>query len=103
MINKSEVKKDSKTFEEMGVVFTAGTGCHTCTDDSCHNTVPLRETGEDYFVHIQTNPSRTRFFINASVAGNTSTSDSSEFNANFFNESDAVKYVCDTFDWFKCS
>jgi hypothetical protein len=89
-----------KTFEEMGVLFSEGSGCHTCRDNSCHNTVPLKRTGEDCNVHISTDPKRTGFTIHAAIQANTAASD--DIYANFNSESDAVKFVCDTFEWFKC-
>ncbi|MBS1597319.1 MAG: hypothetical protein JST75_03780 [Bacteroidetes bacterium] len=95
-----EKKPSIKTFEEMGVNFSEGSGCHTCRDNSCHNTVPLRRTGEDYNVHISTDPGRTTFRVHASVQANTVTDD--EICQDFTNESDAVKFVCDTFEWFQC-
>lgn len=98
-----EEKKENpiyKTFEEMGVVFSEESGCHTCRDNSCHNTVPLKRTGEDHNVHISTNPGRTAFTIHATTQASTTAHD--DIYANFDNESDAVKFVCDTFEWFKC-
>lgn len=92
--------KSYKTFNEMGVNFTAGSGCVTCQDNSCHNTVPLKRTGEEYNVHISTNPSRTKFKIHASLTSNTDTAD--DISSDFTNEFDAVKFVCETFEWFRC-
>ena len=98
---KSEHKKSSyRTFEEMGVVFSEGSGCHTCRDNSCHNTVPLKKTGEEHNVHISTNPLRTLFRIHSTA--NTSSTSSDDICEDFDNESDAVKFVCETFEWFKC-
>jgi hypothetical protein len=95
-----EVKPAGKTFADVGVVFTAGSGCHTCRDNSCQNTVPLKTTGEDYNVHISTDPARTEFLIHASSSANIAAGDDiEEF---FVDEAKAVKYVCDTFEWFKC-
>lgn len=89
-----------KTFEAMGVIFSEGSGCHTCRDNSCHNTVPLRRTGEEYNVHISTDPERSGFTVHATTHANTEADD--DIYADFNDESDAVKFVCDTFEWFKC-
>ena len=100
MNNKNVVPQADKTFEEVGVVFTEGSGCHTCRDNSCANTVPLKTNGEEYNVHISTNYTRTEFLIHASSSSNAAASDDiEEF---FLDEKKAVKYVCDTFEWFKC-
>lgn len=96
-----EKKSEFKTFEKMGVIFSEGDGCNTCRDNSCFNNVPLKKTGEDYIVHISTNPLRTTFRIHAS--SNASTLENDEICSDFNNETEAVKFVCDTFEWFKCS
>ena len=99
-MEQEEKKPFYKTFEELGVVFSEGSGCHSCRDNSCQNTVPLKRTGEDYNVHISTNPPRTAFRIHAST--NASTVADDDIISDFANERDAVKFVCDTFEWFKC-
>ena len=99
-MGSEEQKIAKKTFAEVGVVFTEGSGCLTCRDNSCHNTVPLKKTGEDINVHISTDPNRTIFSIVAMQNANTSSPD--DIDEEFANEADAVKFVCDTFDWFKC-
>lgn len=88
------------TFEEMGVVFTEGSGCHTCQDNSCHNTVPHKKNNEDYHVHISTDIDRTKFRIFASTQSSSNTDD--EISEEFSEENKAVKFVCENFDWFKC-
>jgi hypothetical protein len=88
------------TFEEMGIVFSEGSGCKTCRDNSCQNTVPLKSTGEEFMVHVSTNPIRTKFRIHASNQSNTSTHD--EISEEFTVEKDAVKFICETFEWFNC-
>lgn len=95
-----EKKPSYKTFKAMGINFSEGSGCHTCRDNSCHNTVPLKRTGEEYNVHISTNPQRTTFRVHASANANTAADD--DICSDFNNESDAVKFVCETFEWFKC-
>ncbi len=96
---KVEVKKECKSFEDMGVVFTAGK-CQSCRDNSCFNTATLLETGEEYSVHISTNNAKSEFFIHAS--NNTNTAANNDIEAFFLDEAKAVKYVCDTFGGFKC-
>jgi hypothetical protein len=99
MQNKEEAMTH-KTFEEMGVIFTEGSGCKTCRDNSCHNIVPLKATGEEYSVHISTDPDRSIFTIVATTQA--SVSDSDEISKEFTDESEAVKFVCKTFSWFNC-
>jgi hypothetical protein len=88
------------TFEEMGIVFTNGSGCVTCDDNSCHNIVPNKKNQEEYHVHISTNIERTIFKIFASTVSNSCTLD--EISEEFIIEKDAVKFICDNFVWFKC-
>jgi hypothetical protein len=88
------------TFEEIGIVFTEGKGCKTCQDNSCHNIVPLKSTGEEFNVHVSTNQIRTKFRIHASSQSNTSIHD--EISEEFKVEKDAVKFICETFQWFNC-
>lgn len=89
-----------KSFADMGVTFLEGSGCYTCRDNSCHNVVPLKRTGEEYSVHISTNPPRTVFRVHASA--NSNTDGEADICSDFHEEADAVKFVCDTFEWFKC-
>jgi hypothetical protein len=89
-----------KTFEDVGIYFTSGSGCITCRDNSCQNTVTLKDSDEEYLVHISTFPDRSEFRIHASSNANTASTD--DFCLDFVNEHDAVQYVCDTFNWFKC-
>jgi hypothetical protein len=89
-----------KTFKEIGVEFTEGSGCYTCFDNSCHNTVPKKSNGVEYNVHISTNNERTLFRISATTNVNSITED--ELTEEFQKENDAVKYICENFEWFKC-
>lgn len=93
-------KKKLKTFEEMGVIFSEGSGCNTCRDNSCSNTVLSLINEREFNVHISTNQDRTQFRIHASE--NSNTISESDIEANFTNESDAVIFVCKNFEWFKC-
>ncbi len=92
--------KDYKSFEELGLTFSEGTGCYTCQELSCHNTVPSISNGRDYQVHISMNEAKTDFKVHATE--NASSSGSSDIEANFTNELDAVAFVCQNFEWFKC-
>ena len=90
-----------KTFEELGLVFTEGSGCMTCRDMSCHNNVPSVFNGREYNVHISMNPGKTDFMVHATE--NSNVASSSDLVANFNNEKDAVAFVCKNFVWFKCA
>jgi len=94
------VKKDFKTFEQLGLVFTKDSGCMTCRDLSCHNNVPSTFNGREYNVHISMNSEKTDFHVHASE--NSNTNSPSDINATFNKELDAVGFVCKNFDWFKC-
>jgi predicted adenine nucleotide alpha hydrolase (AANH) superfamily ATPase len=94
------MQENYKTFKDMNVEFSEGSGCHTCYDNSCHNTVPKKPDGEEYNVHISTNPDRTLFRIYASTQTNSSTTD--DISEEFQKEEDAVKFICQNFEWFKC-
>jgi hypothetical protein len=89
-----------KTFADVGIIFTAGSGCITCRDNSCQNTVTLKDSDVEYHVHISTYLDRSEFRIHASSNSNTETAD--DICIDFDNEHDAVQFVCDTFNWFKC-
>lgn len=89
-----------KTFAEYGIDFTSGSGCITCRDNSCQNTVTLKNSDVEYHVHISTYSDRSEFRIHATTNSNTGTID--EFCEDFQNEHDAVEFVCETFNWFKC-
>jgi hypothetical protein len=44
------------TFSEKGIYFTSGSGCITCRDNSCQNSVTLKNSEEEFNVHISTYP-----------------------------------------------
>jgi hypothetical protein len=46
------------------------------------------------------NPDKTSFRIHASETANTFSE--TDICANFSDEIDAVKFVCENFEWFKC-
>ncbi len=89
-----------KTFAEVGIIFTSGSGCITCRDNSCQNTVTLKNSEKEFNVHISTYQDRSEFRIHASLNTNTEAAD--DICEDFDNEHDAVQFVCDTFNWFKC-
>ncbi len=94
------MQKQYKTFKELGLDFSKGSGCHTCRDMSCHNNVPSSSNGREYNVHISMNPAKTKFRVHATE--NSTTFSNSDIEANFENELDAVSFVCKNFEWFKC-
>jgi hypothetical protein len=89
-----------KTFEEFGLKFEYDSDCITCTDGSCHNNVISKKDGKEYNVHISMNSSKTLFTIHATQEANTESN--STIDIEFTDESEAVKFVCENFDWFKC-
>jgi len=103
--NKDTVTKPSgpkiyKTFADMGVSFLPGSGCITCMNHSCSNTVHLRGTEEEVNVHISTNKNRTLFRIHATAQSSTTSNDELFKETN--KESEAVAFVCEKFTWFTC-
>ena len=88
------------TFEEIGIYFTVNSSCITCKDHSCHNTAILKSNGAEYNVHISTDLERTEFCITATLDSNTDTSN--DIIRIFYNENDAAKFVCNTFEWTGC-
>ncbi len=93
-------KKETKTFEQLGLDFTGDSDCVTCRDLSCHNNVVATFNGLEYNVHISMNSEKTDFCVHASETSNTDTP--SDIHARFDKEQDAVAFVCTNFDWFKC-
>ena len=93
-------KKTPKTFEEFGLTFIPNEDCITCNLGSCHNNVTSRIDGKEYNVHITVNYDDNDFYVTATESGSVdSPYDVFEI---FREESEAVKFVCDRFDWFKC-
>jgi hypothetical protein len=88
------------TFSEKGIHFTYGSGCITCRDNSCQNTVTLKNSKEEFNVHISTYTDRSEFRIHAS--SNTNTESTDDICVDFNNKLDAVKFIYDTFYWFTC-
>lgn len=89
-----------KTFSELGLDFSEGSGCHSCKDMSCHNNVPSKIDGLEYNVHISMNPDRTEFTVHATP--NSTTFTHTDIEANFEDEQSAVGFVCNLFEWFRC-
>ena len=87
-----------KTFKDFGLTFEFDPDCMSCTEGNCHNNVVSKKDGRDYIVHISTNREFTVFTVQASENSNTAPV-IDEF---FDNEENAVKFVCENFEWFKC-
>lgn len=92
--------KQFKTFKELGLIFSEGSGCISCRDMSCHNNVTSTINNREYNVHISMNPGKTDFKVHATETS--SISSDSDIEANFKTESEAVAFVCKNFNWFKC-
>ncbi|WP_322549133.1 hypothetical protein [Flavobacterium psychraquaticum] len=92
--------KTPKTFEDFGLTFIPNKDCITCNTGSCHNNVVSRIDGKEYNVHITVDYDNKDYFVMASESA------SSESNFDIFEifkkEEDAVKFVCDRFNWFNC-
>ena len=93
-------KKLPKTFAEFGLTFEEDASCITCDAGSCHNNVTSKKDGNEYNVHISVNYETKSYWITA--INNSSSSSKTDLIENFTIEEDAVKFVCENFDWFKC-
>ena len=89
-----------KTFKDFGLTFEFDPDCMTCSDGSCHNNVTSKKDGKEYNVHISTDRDFSYFSIYATEQSNTDSSSTIE--EQFDKEEDAVKFVCENFEWFKC-
>lgn len=87
-----------KTFSELGISFQQTSSCYTCDGESCHNNV-THKNGEDYNVHIST---RDHIMFNVSATPNSNTASPLDIDKNNISEQEAVKLICDNFNWFKC-
>jgi hypothetical protein len=85
-----------KTFSDLGIFFTSGSGCITCRDISCHNIVTLKDSDVEYHVQISTYSDGSEFRIHVTSNANTEIAD--DFCLDFLNEHEAVQYVCETFN-----
>jgi hypothetical protein len=97
---KTEAVRPPKTFKDLGLNFDPGSGCNTCMDESCHNQVTRKSDGNEYSVHISTNGARSLFKVYASESANNDSD--SDIDEEFDVEEEAVKFVCSTFNGFKC-
>jgi hypothetical protein len=88
----------TKTFKDFGLVFVQDESCYTCFRGTCQNTVYKYSNNEEYTVQILAEPSNSYYAITATNLHDPS----EEIFMNFFDEEQAVKYVCDNFNWFKC-
>ena len=91
-----------KSFEDYGLTFDENAGCVTCKGGSggCHTNVNSLKDGREYNVHIAINANKTVYSIHATQKATTqSTSTIDEI---FHNEAQAVKFLCENFERFKC-
>lgn len=93
------MEKQYKTFQELGISFQPTKDCLTCNGLSCHNNV-IHTNGKEYNVHISADENEI-FTIQANI----SPVSSSDFDIeeNNLTETQAVKYICDNFNWFECA
>lgn len=89
-----------KTFKDLGLSFDFDEDCITCFDGSCHSNVVSRTDGNEYNVYIATTSKFDSFYICVTPINESSNFESEELN--FDDESEAVKYLCDSFIGFKC-
>jgi hypothetical protein len=89
-----------KTFKDFGLEFIPNEDCITCNTGSCHNNATSRIDGKEYNVHITVNYDENEYYVIA--AENGSTDSPFDIFEIFQKEEDAVKFVCDRFNWFKC-
>jgi hypothetical protein len=88
------------TFAEIGLTFNFDSECVTCKDGNCHNVATCKKDGQDYNVHVSTNQDYTDINIYASCS---SSNDSvGNIDKDFSSEKEAVNFLCQTFDSFKC-
>ena len=88
----------TKTFKDFGLTFSPDENCITCIRGRCHNTVTKYSNNEEYHVFISTYEGSNYYEIISTNINNSS----DEIVAFYTNEEEAVKYVCDNFNWFKC-
>ena len=88
------------TFSELGISFQQTSNCVTCDGLSCHKTVQHKTNGLEYNVHISTLENSGQFCIDATLSSNTSSPH--DIHESSLTEEQAVKFICDNFDGFKC-
>ena len=89
-----------KSFKELGIRFQSEDDCVTCDGKSCHNNVPNKDSGIEYNVHIQTFDDKL-YDIYAHPLESTDSSET--LSQNDLTEEQAVKFICDHFEWFHCA
>lgn len=89
-----------KTFEDLGLVFSEGSGCITCRNQSCQGTGCCKKDNQEYNIHISKNEANTIFKIHACIE--TTVEANNNIDEEFTNEKDALFYLQGTFDGFKC-
>ena len=95
-----KINKTPQTFKDFGLEFTPNKECITCNSGSCHNNVSSKIDGKEYNVHITIDYDEKAYYVYATE--NSSTLSPNDVFERFKKEEDAVKYICDRFDWFKC-
>ena len=97
-----------KTFSDLGMKFTQDDECSVCQTGECHNRAIGKIDDVDYFIEVivqqeycSNNCNNPIFKID--VTSDASTFAGNELNREFDNEEDAIKYLFDTFEDFKCS
>lgn len=97
---KYQYNMEQKTFKDFGLSFEFDPTCLTCQQGNCHNNVTSKKDGKEYNVHISTNREFSIFNIYATEQMNTDSETTIE--ETFTDESKAVRFVCENFDWFRC-
>ena len=88
------------TFAELGLSFNFDSDCVTCKDGNCHNIATCKKDGQDYNVHISTNQEYTDINIYATCSASNDSIDNVDMD--FTSELDAVRFICETFNGFRC-
>lgn len=87
-----------KTFSELKISFKQSSNCYTCDGESCHNNT-THKNGEEYNVHIST---KDHEYFNIFATTNASTDATNNIDKKSLTELEAVQFICDNFNWFKC-
>ena len=88
------------TFADLGIIFSNNPNCKICENDSCHNNVKSKKNEREYNVHIQADFEKSIFWINA--AASPSVDSPSDIHGKFEKEQDAVRFLLNNFEAFKC-
>jgi len=98
-----------KTFNELGIHFVNTAGCVSCGDGKCNATVTKRKDDEkEYHVEIRemkfylpngSEDPRKVYHIDVLTLPDISAHIEKHI---FLSEREAVKFICDSYDWFEC-